>query len=101
MVEKPHRAQITMNDPYEGVRDDYRSYFTHVPGVLFFMPLGTAVDESVRSLSISATGNPINVSEGLTKSFEELMVKTVRESRRTHAYLRAKALADVTRGPKS
>jgi hypothetical protein len=97
VIEKPHRAQITMNDPYEGVRQGWRTHFAHVPGVLFLMALGKTVDESVRSLSITTAGNPINVSDTLTDNFEKLMVQSLRNSRKTQAFLRARARADAER----
>ncbi len=97
VVEKPQRAQITMNDPYEGVRQGWRTHCTHVPGVLFMMAVGKTVEESVRAFSISNAGNPINISESLTGDFEKLMVETLRNSRKTHAFLRAKAKADAER----
>jgi hypothetical protein len=97
VVEKPLRAQITMNDPYEGVREGWRTHFVHVPGVLFMMALGRMVDESVRVLAINNNGNPINVSNELTGSFEKLMVESLLKSRKTQAFLRAKAKHDKTR----
>lgn len=100
-IEKPHRAQITMNDPYEGVREGWRTHFVHVPGVLFMMALGKTVDESVRAISIMNAGNPINISDALTEKVEQLMVETLRQSHKTQAYLRAKAKADIDRKTKS
>jgi len=97
VIEKPQRAQITMNDPYEGIRQGWRTHFVHVPGVLFMMALGKTVDDSVRALAITNAGNPINVSDALTDDFEKLMVETLRKSRKTQAYLRAKAKADADR----
>jgi hypothetical protein len=85
VVEKPHKAQITMNEPYEGRRQGWRTHFVHVPGVLFMMALGKAVDDSVRALSILNVGNPINLSDGLTEKFEKLMVETLRNSHKTQA----------------
>jgi hypothetical protein len=99
-VEKPQRAQITMSDPYEGVRDEWRTHFTHVPGLLFMMALGKNVSQELRDISISNAGNPINISEALTNNFEQLMVDTVRKSRKTHSFLRAKAKADSERTKK-
>lgn len=101
VIEKPHRAQITMNDPYEGVREGWRTHFVHVPGVLFMMAMGKTVDESVRALSIMNAGNPINISDALTEKVEQLMVETLRQSHKTQAYLRAKAKADIDRRTKS
>jgi hypothetical protein len=97
VIEKPQKAQITMSDPYEGVRQGWRTHFVHVPGVLFMMALGKTVDDSVRALSITNAGSPINVSEALTEDFEKLMVETLRKSHKTQAYLRAKAKADDDR----
>lgn len=95
VIEKPERAQITINDPYEGVREGWRTHFVHVPGVLFMMALGKTVDESVRALAINNSGNPINVSQALTGDFEKLMAETLRRSRKTDAFLQAKAKADA------
>jgi len=97
VMEKTQRAQITMNDPYESVRQGWRTHFVHVPGVLFMMALGKTVDDSVRALSITSAGNPINLSDTLTDNFEKLMVETLRNSHKTQAYLRAKTKADAER----
>jgi hypothetical protein len=97
IVEQPEMAQITINDPYEGVREGHRRFFVHVPGILFMLPLGAMVDESIRALAIANAGNPINISEKLTRDFEQLTVRTLRNSRKTEAFLRAKAKADADR----
>src|SRR5437773_2632564 len=86
-----------MNDPYEGVRQGWRTHFVHVPGLLFMMALGKTVDDSVRALSITNAGNPINVSDTLTDKVEMLMVETLRSSHKTHAFLRAIQKADAER----
>jgi hypothetical protein len=96
-MEKPQRAQITMNDPYEGVRQGWRTHFVHVPGVLFMMALGKTVDDSVRALSITNAGNPINLSDALTEKVEMVMVETLRNSHQTQGFLRAKEKADAER----
>jgi len=97
VIEKPQKAQITMNDPYEGIRNGWRNYFVHVPGILFMLALGKTVDENTRTLAITSAGNPINVSDALTDSMQNLMVTTLRNSRKTQAYLRAKAKVDAER----
>jgi hypothetical protein len=97
IVERPERAQITINDPYEGVREEHRTFFFHVPGILFMLALEATVDESIRALAITNAGNPINISEKLTGDFEKLMVRSLLSSRKTDAFLRAKAKADVER----
>jgi hypothetical protein len=101
VVEKPQKAQITINSPYEGVRQRWRQHFVHVPGVLFMMTLGKAVDDSMRALSILNAGNPINISDNLTEKFEKLMVETLRSSRKTQAYVRAKGKAAAERKEQS
>lgn len=97
VIEKPQKAQITMIDPYQGVRGRWRTHFVHVPGVLFMMAVGKIVDDEVRAFSITNAGNPINLSDALTEDFEKLMVENLRNSRKTQAYLRAKAKADAER----
>jgi hypothetical protein len=97
VMERPQKAQITMSDPHEGVRQGWRTHFVHVPGVLFMMALGKTVDDSVRTLSITNAGNPINLSDALTENVERLMVGALRNSHKTQAYLRAKARADAER----
>ena len=101
VIEKPQKAQITMNDPYEGVRQGWRTHFFHVPGMLFMIALGKTVDDSVRALSITNTGNPINVSDALTEDFAKIVVESLRKSHKTQAYLRAKARADADRKTQS
>lgn len=97
VIERPQKAQITMSDPYEGVRQGWRTHFVHIPGVLFMMALGKTVDESVRVLSLVNAENPINVSDAVTDDFENLMVGILRRSHKTQAYWRAKAKADMDR----
>jgi hypothetical protein len=96
-MEKPLQAQITVNEPYEGIRQAWRTHFTHVPGILFMLSLGGSVDDTVTHLAITSPGNPINVSEGLTASLEQLMKDKLNNARKTHAYLKAKAKADEDR----
>jgi hypothetical protein len=97
VVEKPQRAQICLNDPYEGERLGYHTHFFHVPGILFMMALGATVDENVRALAVNNAGNPINVSEDLTSDFERLMAQHLKKSHKTAAHFRAKAKADADR----
>lgn len=98
VVERPARAQIAMNDPYESGGDGWRSFFVHVPGVLFMLAVGKTVGEEIRAMCMqNGPGNPINISEGLTDSYEQMMAGTVRQSRKTNAYLKAKAKADEAR----
>src|ERR1700674_5236900 len=97
-VERPERAQIAINDPYEGMHSGYRSFFVHVPGLFFMLAVGKTVDESMRWLCIHHNpGNPINISDGLTNSYEQLMARTVQGARKTNAFLKAKAKAEGAR----
>lgn len=91
---------MAVNDPYEGVRQEWRTHFFHVPGILFMMTLGKTVTEDIRSLAINSVGNPINISEVLTGDFEKLLAKSMQGSRQTDAYLRAKAKAESDRKSK-
>lgn len=98
VVSPPLRAQISLIDPYEAVRQEWRSFFVHVPGVLFMLNVGKTVDAAMQFMCIhNNSGNPINISEGLTNQFEELMVETVQKSRKTQAYLKARTKADQER----
>lgn len=97
VVEKPQKAQITINDPFEGVRQGWRKFLVHVPGVLCMMAVGKMVDESIRALAITNTGNPINVSEELTGKFETLMAQSLRGAYKTQSFLRARAEAATKR----
>lgn len=97
IVEKPARAQITMSDPYEGVRQGWRTHFFHVPGILFMLAVGKTVSDEICLCAVNTDGNPIHISEALTDDFEKLMVKSLLNSRRTDSFLRAKAKADADR----
>lgn len=98
-IERPARAQIALNDPYEGVRGGGHNFFVHVPGLLFMLTVGKTVDESMQWLCIhNNPRNPINISDGLTNSYEQLMAGTVQQARKTNAYLKAKAKAQGARG---
>jgi hypothetical protein len=69
-----------------------------VPGVLFVLNVGKTVDAAMQFMCIhNNSGHPINISEGLTNQFEQLMVETVQKSRKTPAYLKARAKADQER----
>jgi hypothetical protein len=98
VVSRPPRAQITLLDPYEGVHQGWRTFFTHVPGVLFMLAVGKTVDDSIRALCIHSPGSPINISDDLIGDLEQLMVKTLRRAHKTQAYLKAKAKYDDERG---
>jgi hypothetical protein len=91
-VERPVRAQIALNDPYESSQGGWHSFFTHIPGLLFMLAVGKTIEEGIRHLCIhSVPGNPINISEDLTDKYEQVMAATVQKARKTNAYLRAKA----------
>lgn len=97
VVSPPLRAQISLIDPYEAVRKEWwRSFFFHVPGVLFMLNVGKKMDEAVQYLCIHNNPmHPINISEELTARFEQLMVKAVQKSRKTQAYWKARAKANA------
>jgi len=102
VVSPPLRAQISLIDPFEGRRKEWRSFFVHAPGVTFALNVGKTVDEWMQAMCTNNPGHPILISEGLTGHFERLMVETVQKSRKTQAYLKARAKADQERkGPKS
>jgi hypothetical protein len=97
-VSRPQRAQITLSDPYEGVRREWHTHFVHVPGLLFTLTVGKTVDESIRVFCIhNSPGNPVTISDSLTDSLEQVMVKAFRRSRKTQVYLRAMANHDRER----
>jgi hypothetical protein len=103
VVSRPLRAQIVLNEPYEARREGWQNFFVYVPGVLFMLNVGKTVDESMRWLCVYQNpGHPINIAEELTDRHEGLMVKSVLGSRKTKAYLKARAKADEERlRPKS
>lgn len=99
VIEKPERAQITLLDPYEGVRQQWRSFFFHVPGLLFMLNVGKTVDLPMRWLCTQNNpGHPIVVSEDLTGNFEKLAIETVKKSRKTTAYQRVHDKIAESRG---
>lgn len=94
-VSFPERAQIIFNEPYLGSRDDGRSFYFHVPGMLFMMHIGKSLPYEMRALSVNrGEGSPVMVSEEVTKKLEQVYVAQYRSSRKTAALLRAKALRD-------
>jgi len=94
IVERPERAQISINDPYEGVCQGWRTHFFHVPGILFMLALGKTVDSPVRSLAINNAGNPITVLDEITDKFENMMVTYSMNAEKTRAFFKAKAKAE-------
>ena len=95
VVSPPLRAQISIVDPFEGRRKEWRNFFVHVPGVTFSLNVGKTVDAWMKAMCIhNNPGHPIHVSEALTKQFERLMAEEFQKSRKTQAYLKARAKAD-------
>jgi hypothetical protein len=98
VISPPLFAQIALIDPYEAERQECRSFFFNVPGILFMLNVGKTVDKSMQFLCIhNNPSHPITICEELTGSFQQLMVKTLQKSRKTQAYLKAKAKADQER----
>ena len=97
-ISRPGRAQIAFTAPYEGKRGGWHSYFLHLPGMMFALAVGRTVDQVWRELCFwNNSAHPILVCDELTQHFEQLMVRRLRSSRKTAAFLRAKAKADVAR----
>lgn len=98
VISPPLRAQITLNDPYEGRRQGWRSFFVHVPGLLFMLAVGKTVDPSTRWLCIhNNPHNPIVISDQLTTQFQQGMVTALRRARKTNAFLKAYARVEKER----
>ena len=97
-ISRPERAQIVFTDPYEGGRGDWHSFFLHLPGMMFALAVGKTVDQLWRDMCFyNNRAHPILVCDELTGHFEQLMARRVRTSRKTAAFLKAKAKADKER----
>jgi hypothetical protein len=95
VISRPLSAQITLINPYEAIRDGWRTFYMHVPGLVFMLAVGKTVDASLKWLCIhNNPANPIGISESFTGQVQQVMVKTVRAARKTQAYLRSKAKFD-------
>lgn len=94
-VSVPLRAQFTFNTPHEGKRQGWRSYFLHVPGVLFILDVGRQVLAEMGLLCLYQSPiHPIVVSESITSQVERMFRESFLNSRKTAAYLRSKARRD-------
>jgi hypothetical protein len=96
LLSPPSRVLNAMSDPIEGVRQQWRSHFFYVFGVLFVLNVGREIAPEVRSLCLyQNSDHPILVSEDLTARIERLFAGTVHGSRETNALraLRAKRAA--------
>jgi hypothetical protein len=94
-VSPPLRAQITFNDPYEGIRQGWRSYFTHVPGILFILNIGREISSEMKWLCLYQNpSHPIIVSQEITAKLEKMFATMYLKSRKTRAFLESKAKRD-------
>jgi len=97
-VFRPERAQIALIDPYEAKRKTWRSFFFHVPGLLFMLCIGKTVDPSLKWLSIHNPEKPICISDDLAEHFINQTAIEVRSSRLTEAYMKHHERVSRVRG---
>jgi len=88
-VSTPTRAQIVMSDPYEGVETGCRTFFMHVPGMLFILSTGEGIPPETAAFCFYRNpGHPIFISENLTARVEQLFAGQFLRARKTQAFLR-------------
>lgn len=92
IVSPPLRAQITFSDPREGVKQGWRSYYSHVPGILFMMSAGKDVSPEMQWFCFhNNPGHPIAVSEDITAHIERMFAGAYNKSRKTRAFVNSRA----------
>src|SRR2546430_14098031 len=50
IVSPPLKAQILFNNPCKGAKHPWRSYYVHVPGILFLMDVGKQISPEMKWL---------------------------------------------------
>jgi hypothetical protein len=90
IVSPPERAQITINDPYEGVRKEWRTFLLHVSGLLFMLSVGKTADDGLRWLCLARNpSKPVMIAETITGQFERLLAETFNTAYKTKPFLEA------------
>jgi hypothetical protein len=91
-VSPPARAQITLLPPVESSRKEWRTFWMHLLGVLFTLEVGSQIGPEMREGCFYRNANhPIMVSNSITDVLERKFSREYLESRKTRAYLSAKA----------
>jgi hypothetical protein len=89
----PSSAQIVMTDPHEGEREQSeRTYFCHVPGVLFVLTIGKTIPAELKQLCFATNpSRPILVSHDITERLQRVFATSYTKSRKTRSFLEMRA----------
>jgi hypothetical protein len=69
LVSSPELVDISMLDPYEGVKTEWRTFFTYVPGILFALHTGKLIpDETITTAITTLPDRPILFSLEMAKA---------------------------------
>jgi len=89
-------AIIAFHDPHETERmDGWRSFACYVPGVQFLIGVGKRLSDDIKDFCFATRPeHPILVSEHMSRKVNEMFRDLFIKSRKSEAYLRAKAKRD-------
>ena len=86
-LSRPDRAQLTLNVPVQTARTGWKTFHTHMLGLIFMLNVGKGVPfETKESCFRDNPDHPILVSEDLTAILEKSHTEQYWESRKTHSY---------------
>ena len=93
VVSRPERMQLTLNPPVRVPAPyHWRLFVFHTVGVMFTLNLGANIDWQQRAMCFrGGRGNPVLVSDKVTRVYELKLAKEFLESRQTAAYLKHRA----------
>jgi hypothetical protein len=93
VVSRPERMQLTLNPPVRVPAPyHWRVFVFHTVGVMFTLNLGAIIDWQQRAMCFrGGRGNPVLVSDKVTRVYELKLAKEYLESRKTATYLKHRA----------
>ncbi len=90
-LSKPETALIVLQQPVEIRGVPWRRYRFYVPGVMFSLNVGPAIELEMRMICFhQMPAHPVFISNEITRTFNERLGKDYVESRKTKGYLKQK-----------
>jgi len=92
MLSKPGRALVAVTGPVETVESSGRNFLLYVPGIVFTLNSGEALDLDMRrTCFLTDAAHPVLISDESNEMLWQRLGQHFRESRKTKAYLARKA----------